>query len=244
MHRAVTYLPSSLPLLRCPGSPGFPCSPDHLRLTTFLLLTTFSCPCISTLGLLGRAMHSRSSVGTTPASKISHYFQPKRKASDEAASSCKAGGKRPCFPVHLHQPHGRAAATARGSQIVGPEAFASKPALSPEIDVGAVAAHYGLAALSPLERQVVALKAEVPGCLLLAEVGYKYCAFGEDAEVLSAVLHVSHFTKQHMLVAGFPTPRSRAIRLAAALVAKQPVVRLLSQLAQATLRALESPTCC
>ena len=177
-------------------------------------------------------MHSRSSVGTTPASKISHYFQPKRKASDEAASSCKAGGKRPCFPVQLHQPHGRAAATARGSQIVGPEAFASKPALSPEIDVGAVAAHYGLAALSPLERQVVALKAEVPGCLLLAEVGYKYCAFGEDAEVLSAVLHVSHFTKQHMLVAGFPTPRSRAIRLAAALVAKQPVVRLLSQLAQ------------
>ena len=189
-------------------------------------------------------MHSRSSVGTTPASKISHYFQPKRKASDEAASSCKAGGKRPCFPVQLHQPHGRAAATARGSQIVGPEAFASKPALSPEIDVGAVAAHYGLAALSPLERQVVALKAEVPGCLLLAEVGYKYCAFGEDAEVLSAVLHVSHFTKQHMLVAGFPTPRSRAIRLAAALVAKQPVVRLLSQLAQAALRALESPTCC
>ena len=130
------------------------------------------------------------------------------------------------MPVQLHQPHGRAAATARSSQMVGPEAFASKPALSPEIDVGAVAAHYGLAALSPLERQVVALKAEVPGCLLLAEVGYKYCAFGEDAEVLSAVLHVSHFTKQHMLVAGFPTRRSRAIRLAAALVAKQPVCLL------------------
>ena len=84
--------------------------------------------------------------------------------------------------------------------------------------MGAVAAHYGLAALSPLERQVVALKAEVPGCVLLAEVGYKYCAFGEDAEVLAAVLHVCSFTKQHMLVAGFPTQRSRAIVLAAALV--------------------------
>ena len=94
--------------------------------------------------------------------------------------------------------------------------------------MGAVAAHYGLAALSPLERQVVALKAEVPGCVLLAEVGYKYCAFGEDAEVLAAVLHVCSFTKQHMLVAGFPTQRSRPIVLAAALVVA-PEVRPLAQ---------------
>ena len=168
--------------------------------------------------------------------KISHYFQPKRKieASEEAVSSCKAGGKRPCLPVlqlQLQQPHGRAATTARSSQSVGPEASApnrtAPRGLSPptaalqeiqDVDVGAVAAHYGLAALSPLERQVVALKAEVPGCVLLAEVGYKYCAFGEDAEVLAAVLHVCSFTKQHMLVAGFPTQRSRAIVLAAALV--------------------------
>ena len=174
-------------------------------------------------------------------SKISHYFQPKRKASDEAASSCKAGGKRPCLPVQLLQPRGRAAATVRGSRSVGPEALASNRAglSSPppaalqeiqEIDVGAVAAHYGLAALSPLERQVVALKAEVPGCVLLAEVGYKFCAFGEDAEVLAAVLHVCSFTKQHMLVAGFPTQRSRPIVLAAALVAA-PEARPLAQAA-------------
>ena len=166
-------------------------------------------------------------------SKISHYFQPKRKASDEAASSCKAGGKRPCLPVQLLQPRGRAAATVRGSQSVGPEALASNRAAPhglQEIDVGAVAAHYGLAALSPLERQGVALKAEVPGCVLLAEVGYKFCAFGEDAEVLAAVLHVCSFTKQHMLVAGFPTQRSRPIVLAAALVAA-PEARPLAQAA-------------
>ena len=178
--------------------------------------------------------------------KISHYFQPKRKteASDEAVSSCKAGGKRPCLPVlQLHQPQGRAVTTARSSQSVGPEASApnrtAPRGLSPptaalqeiqEVDVGAVAAHYGLAALSPLERQVVALKAEVPGCVLLVEVGYKYCAFGEDAEVLAAVLHVCSFTKQHMLVAGFPTQRSRPIVLAAALVAA-PEARPLAQAA-------------
>ena len=179
-------------------------------------------------------------------SKISHYFQPKRKceASDESASSCKAGGKRPCLPVRLHQPHGHRSGSQSSTltprtSAAGPEALASNRAaprgLSPPppaalqeihaIDVGAVAAHYGLAGLSPLERQVVALKAQVPGCVLLAEVGYKYCAFGEDAEVLSAVLHVCSFTKQHMLVACFPTQRSRAIGLAAALVAKSPSAR-------------------
>ena len=92
------------------------------------------------------------------------------------------------------EPHLTEQEADAGSLVVGP-------------DVGAVAAHYGLAALSPLERQVVALKASAPGCVLLAEVGYKYCAWGEDAQVLAAVLHVCAFPKQHMLVAGFPTQR-------------------------------------
>lgn len=36
---------------------------------------------------------------------------------------------------------------------------------------------------TPLEMQVVELKAKYPGCLLLIEVGYKFRFFGEDAKV-------------------------------------------------------------
>lgn len=39
---------------------------------------------------------------------------------------------------------------------------------------------------TPLETQVVELKAKYPGCLLLVEVGYKFRFFGEDAKVLKA----------------------------------------------------------
>ena len=37
--------------------------------------------------------------------------------------------------------------------------------------------------LTPLEQQVVKIKAENPGVVLFVEVGYKYKFFGEDAEV-------------------------------------------------------------
>ena len=37
--------------------------------------------------------------------------------------------------------------------------------------------------LTPLETQVIELKAKYPDCLLLIEVGYKYRFFGEDAKV-------------------------------------------------------------
>lgn len=38
---------------------------------------------------------------------------------------------------------------------------------------------------TPLETQVVDLKAKYPNCLLLIEVGYKFRFFGEDAKVKS-----------------------------------------------------------
>ena len=44
------------------------------------------------------------------------------------------------------------------------------------------------AKLTPLEKQVVELKAGNPGVLLLVEVGYKYKFFGEDAEVSCELL--------------------------------------------------------
>jgi len=42
---------------------------------------------------------------------------------------------------------------------------------------------------TPLETQVVELKAKYPGCLLLIEVGYKFRFFGEDAKVIKILLH-------------------------------------------------------
>lgn len=42
---------------------------------------------------------------------------------------------------------------------------------------------------TPLETQVVELKAKYPGCLLLIEVGYKFRFFGEDAKVNNMNLH-------------------------------------------------------
>lgn len=42
---------------------------------------------------------------------------------------------------------------------------------------------------TPLETQVVELKAKYPGCLLLIEVGYKFRFFGEDAKVIKIPLH-------------------------------------------------------
>jgi DNA mismatch repair protein MSH3 len=37
------------------------------------------------------------------------------------------------------------------------------------------------------EQQIVVLKQQHPGVLLLVEVGYKMCMFGHDAEVVAKV---------------------------------------------------------
>ena len=44
---------------------------------------------------------------------------------------------------------------------------------------------------TPLERQVLQLKAENPGMLLLVEVGYKMKFFEQDARIASQVLNLS-----------------------------------------------------
>ncbi|KAI9266137.1 DNA mismatch repair protein msh3 [Helicostylum pulchrum] len=60
---------------------------------------------------------------------------------------------------------------------------------------------------TPLESQVVDLKARYPGCLLLIEVGYKFRFFGEDAKVASRVLHIANFIDRNFYVASIPVHR-------------------------------------
>ncbi|KAL9542734.1 hypothetical protein MBANPS3_008465 [Mucor bainieri] len=60
---------------------------------------------------------------------------------------------------------------------------------------------------TPLETQVVELKAKYPGCLLLIEVGYKFRFFGEDAKIASRVLHIANFIDRNFYVASVPVHR-------------------------------------
>lgn len=60
---------------------------------------------------------------------------------------------------------------------------------------------------TPLETQVVDLKARYPGCLLLVEVGYKFRFFGEDAIIASRVLHIANFIDRNFFVASIPVHR-------------------------------------
>ena len=75
------------------------------------------------------------------------------------------------------------------------------------LEVAAVASMIGRAALTPLEQQVVVLKAAAPDALLLVQNGYKFMGFGEDAPLMARELDVVAFERGHLLVAGFPTGR-------------------------------------
>ncbi|KAJ4843190.1 hypothetical protein Tsubulata_008107, partial [Turnera subulata] len=60
---------------------------------------------------------------------------------------------------------------------------------------------------TPLERQVVDLKAAHPDVLLMVEVGYRYRFFGHDAEVASRVLGIYAHVDHNFLTASIPTFR-------------------------------------
>lgn len=55
---------------------------------------------------------------------------------------------------------------------------------------------------------MIALKAQHPGVLLVVEVGYKMCMYGEDAEVAASVLGIYCFPGHHNFkTASFPVQR-------------------------------------
>ena len=60
---------------------------------------------------------------------------------------------------------------------------------------------------TPLERQVLQLKAENPGMLLLVEVGYKMKFFEQDARIASQVLNIACYTEKNLVTAMVPVTR-------------------------------------
>lgn len=60
---------------------------------------------------------------------------------------------------------------------------------------------------TPLEQQVVELKARYPDVLLMVEVGYRYRFFGEDAETAAKVLGIISHVDHNFLTASIPTFR-------------------------------------
>nr|XP_016434374.1 PREDICTED: DNA mismatch repair protein MSH3-like [Nicotiana tabacum] len=60
---------------------------------------------------------------------------------------------------------------------------------------------------TPLEQQVVELKAKYPDILLMIEVGYKYRFFGQDAENAARVLGIYAHMDHNFLTASVPTFR-------------------------------------
>ncbi|GAA5848304.1 hypothetical protein JCM8547_004473 [Rhodosporidiobolus lusitaniae] len=60
---------------------------------------------------------------------------------------------------------------------------------------------------TPLEQQVLQLKKENPGVLLVFEVGYKFRFFGADSQAASRTLNIACFPSHSMLTASIPTHR-------------------------------------
>ncbi|KAL7753455.1 Mismatch repair protein msh3 [Sorochytrium milnesiophthora] len=61
--------------------------------------------------------------------------------------------------------------------------------------------------LTPLEKQVVELKAAHPDILLAFEVGYKYRFFGNDAQTAAKILHIACWLDRNFMTASVPTHR-------------------------------------
>lgn len=60
---------------------------------------------------------------------------------------------------------------------------------------------------TPLEQQVVELKAKYKDVLLMVEVGYRFRFFGEDAEIAARVLGIIAYNHHNFLTASVPTFR-------------------------------------
>ncbi|XP_066992466.2 DNA mismatch repair protein Msh3 isoform X2 [Anabrus simplex] len=61
--------------------------------------------------------------------------------------------------------------------------------------------------LSPLEIQITELKARHPGMILMIQNAYKYCFYGEDAEIASRVLHIAAVPHRNFVTASIPIHR-------------------------------------
>ncbi|KAF8162946.1 muts domain V-domain-containing protein [Crassisporium funariophilum] len=60
---------------------------------------------------------------------------------------------------------------------------------------------------TPLERQILQLKKDNVGTVLMVEVGYKYRVFGDDAKIAAKELGMVAFNDRNFMVASIPTHR-------------------------------------
>ena len=60
---------------------------------------------------------------------------------------------------------------------------------------------------TPLERQVLKLKEENPGCILFVENGYKYSLYGRDAFIVAKLLDIYASMRKNFLTCSIPTHR-------------------------------------
>jgi DNA mismatch repair protein MSH3 len=72
---------------------------------------------------------------------------------------------------------------------------------------GASASAAGAIKYTPLEKQILAIRAKHPGVLLAVECGYKFRFYGEDAQVASSLLSIMKFTDHNFECASVPTQR-------------------------------------
>ncbi|PIA31437.1 hypothetical protein AQUCO_04900023v1 [Aquilegia coerulea] len=162
---------------------------------------------------------------------ISRFFAPKPKS--PSSSSSFSTSNHPQNPIPLTPPS-KITATAslssskrlRSSQLSSPS---KKPKLSPHTQNPIPSLHEKFVQkllepsvtsttdvnlsissnpkYTPLEQQVLELKAKYPDVLLMIEVGYKYRFFGEDAEIAARVLGIYAHIDHNFMTASIPTFR-------------------------------------
>ncbi|CAO1943543.1 unnamed protein product [Urochloa humidicola] len=154
---------------------------------------------------------------------LSRFFSPKPAPSSAAADPPKPKPKPPVSTVASFSPAKRARALS-----LSPKSPAAKrpnpnppsrdavrrrlleplhPPPPPRTLNPTAVAGGGGKGYTPLEQQVVDLKARHPDVLLMVEVGYRFRFFGEDAAVAAAVLGIVAHPDRSFLTASVPTFR-------------------------------------
>lgn len=146
----------------------------------------------------------------------SRFFRFKRKATAAAASSLPAskGPKQQRLQAADLTKNDDGGPTAPSSslqrKLSGFSAAASTSSADPpedcptgdgiedhEEELAAAATSGGKRKRTPLEDQVIGLKSDHPGVLLMIECGYRYRFFGDDAQVAAKVLDIQAFQDGH-----------------------------------------------
>ncbi len=95
----------------------------------------------------------------------------------------------------------------RFAAVEGSSSTANKPSSSRAKGKGSASLDPSGPTYTPLEKQILELKAAHPGVLLVIEVGYKLKFYGEDARIASKELNIMCFPERNLLTAMIPVHR-------------------------------------